>query len=489
MAFQISKYLLEYLQNNKATIEKEKLSDAKIARKIIAEDTFVNREYGHRLATLTRYINKIKKSGDLNISASQGNLPKEIITRYDVSNNQYNFYPIKGQFSLPIEVVDDIFHDFSKHGLDLSTTQIMLKYNIEPWQWHGLKSALRLYKTSHIFSPYTTQNLDGKDLERVVREKMDQKVNTVAFRVEQQYNEAIIKRYKEVITKDSLRELEVKTIVNEVADYLIEARIEPVVSVNKECKGTEINVVIADLHFGAHNKGKNHLPDYSVSILKSYFDKQIIPIINSYKASKVNIFLAGDLIESFTGLNHIDSWKGIQEGYHGANLVKHCYEFLVHFISQVHNVGKVIGVSGNHDRATPNKNEDNEGFIAEIIFEFLRLSFKNSPIKVIFDARLQNLMIDDICYIMSHGHEKISDQNASNLVLKYGSQNHYNILLSGHWHERRIKADGVQFRQIVCPSVFPGNNYSVGLGYDTCPGFLIIQNNGNGKAIVHDYPL
>ncbi len=486
MAFKIGKYVINYLQNNEEAISK--LSDTAIAKKMVQEDKFIENLYDGRLNTLIRTINRIRTTDSTNVEAKVGNQPPEFKTPYKVIDDKYFFFPVKGEFSLPIELVDDLFHDFSKHGLDLSTTEIMLKYNLEPWQWHALKNALRLYKTSHIFSPFTTSNLKPEELTQVIKEKMDQKVNTVSFRVEQQYNQSTIRKYKEVIAKDALRELEVKTIINEVADYLIEARIEPVKSVSAKATGGEINVVIADLHFGAKNT-KRHLPDYSVEILKDHFRTQIVPIINSYNAKKVNIFLAGDLIESFTGLNHVDSWKGIQEGYYGADLVKYCYEFLVEFISSVNNVDKVIGVSGNHDRATPNKDHDNEGFIAQIIFEFLRLSFKNVDIKVIFDNKLESLLIDDICYIMSHGHEKLSDGNASTLVLKYGSQNHYNVLISGHWHERRIKADSEKFRQIVCPSVFPGNNFSVGLGYDTCAGFLIIENNGKGRAIVHDYPL
>ena len=90
---------------------------------------------------------------------------------------------------------------------------------------------------------------------------------------------------------------------------------------------------------------------------------------------------------------------------------------------------------------------------------------------------------------MTHGHEKISNISASELVLKYGSQNHYNILLSGHLHSRFIKEDTEKFRKIICPSIFPGNNWSQGQGFSTQSGFLIISNNGNGKPKITDYSI
>lgn len=34
--------------------------------------------------------------------------------------------------------------------------------------------------------------------------------------------------------------------------------------------------------------------------------------------SEVNILFLGDMIESFTGLNHKNSWKGLQKGMIGA---------------------------------------------------------------------------------------------------------------------------------------------------------------------------
>lgn len=484
MAFSIYKYISDYLQTNSKLIKG--LNNSEIARQMISSDDYLAQQYSHRIGTLKAALSVLRKKGT-NVKA-KANAPKEIKTSYKVINGNYHFFPIKGEFQLPIELVDDLFYEFSKHGLDLSSTEVINKHNLEPHQWHAIKSALRLYKMSNVFSPYTVEKLGPNELKNAIREKMDIRVNTVGFRVETEYNQSIIRKYNEIIKKDAIKNLESQTLINELFDLIPQAEIKPVKLVVEQKQHKVINVVLSDLHFGASNPKSNHLPDFNVQIIRDLFKNEIIPTINSYNASEVNILGVGDWIETATGFNHPDSWKGIQEGYYGAKVITECYKFLVEVISQINNVKRIIGVAGNHDRMTPNKDHDREGFCAEIIFEFLKLSFGNSDVEVIYDSKLTNLVLDDICYIVSHGHEKFTD-NGAQLVLKYGSQRHYNVLLSGHWHERRIKGDNEFFRQIVCPSIFMGNNYSQGLGYSTVPGYLILFNIGNGKLAVHDYSL
>lgn len=90
---------------------------------------------------------------------------------------------------------------------------------------------------------------------------------------------------------------------------------------------------------------------------------------------------------------------------------------------------------------------------------------------------------------MSHGYLKLTTINPAELILEYGDPFKFNLLVSGHWHNRKILKDHKNFRQVICPSLFPGNDYSVGLGYSSAPGFIIAENNGDGKPKIHDEPL
>ena len=46
-------------------------------------------------------------------------------------------------------------------------------------------------------------------------------------------------------------------------------------------------------------------------------------------------------------------------------------------------------------------------------------------------------VIDNINYILTHGHLKISQQDLGKIFFEYGDQNKYNVMISGHWHIRK----------------------------------------------------
>lgn len=439
-------------------------------------------------STLRRSIYKYKSENQNPIfHVDPEDTEPPIQTPYFVSNNHYTFEARKGTFTLSVASIDDLFYEYSEHGLNMQSTELIRKHNLEVWQWYAIKNALRLYKKSHIFSPYTVEITPPEQIQSMIDKKMGNLVTDINYQVVKSYQSTIHKQFKDVIRKQSLRDYEIETIMTELQDWLPTCNIAPQVPITFDRSGDEISVFIADIHFGGENKGPR-LSMFSPEILETVFE-QIATIINQQKSGKVNIFFAGDFIETFSGLNHMDSWQGVAEGYWGSEVVKKCYQFLVRFISKVNNVVKIFGVAGNHDRTSSSNKEDTTGFIADLIFEFLRLSFQNK-IEIIFDKRLISQEIDDICIIMTHGHEKISNMNAAELILEYGAPYKFNLLVSGHLHNRQIKNDSKNLRQIVLPSIIPGNNYSQGAGYSSAQsGFVIVKNNGYGKINLTDYSL
>lgn len=469
--------VLDYiLQNPQIT------SNSKLARFILSKEKNLDLTE----TSLRALVGRLRKNGieegeKVKIKA------KKAENKYSVLDNEYHFFAEKGEFQLPVEFVDQLFYEYSEKGLNLSQTQMINKHNIEVWQWTCIKTALWLYKKAHIFSPYTVKNTPKDQLDEMFQEKMDALLNNTGFQVEDKYNKAVVKKYREVINKQAERDFQVQSLLLELSDLIPVAQIQPVVRRVKDSNNNDVICVhIFDIHFGAESRLNSTLPEYSPAITRTYLDK-IADIVNKQQASKVHIFFGGDYIESFSGTNHPDAWKGVAKSFIGANLVVQCYQAFVEFISKIDNVTNIYGVSGNHDRAASDKKLESEGYIGQLIFEFIKLSFPQIDIK--YDEKIIASEIDGIQYIMSHGDKKFSDLPAAELILEYGKQGKYNLLTSGHWHERRIKADTKNFRQVVCPSLFPGNDYSVNLGYSTLPGFLITKNNGTGKPIVQDYPL
>jgi predicted phosphodiesterase len=430
-----------------------------------------------------------------NVLRSRDRLSKQVSirekndTKYQIVDNYYQWQASKGEIHLTVEFIDQLFFEYSEHGLNLSQTKIINKHDLKVWQWHSIKNTLQLYKQSHVFSPYTVENTPPEELQTLIQNKVGKVFSSVGYQVEDQYTKQLHQQYKKVINKQAKEDLIYTTFLTELQDfipYLQQHQIVPTLKVNSETDLDAVAVFIFDVHYGAENRTKDLAP-YSPEVVHDLF-AQIAKEVNKLNAKEVHLFFGGDNIETFTGLNHPDSWKGIAKGYYGAQLVKRGYKALVQFISEVNNVKCIHAVPGNHDRATEDNKVDMEGYIAEILFELIDLSFQGK-LEVNYNQKIISCKVDNINYLMSHGHLKLTDITPAELILKYGDPTVFNLLVSGHWHNRKIKKDNRRFRQVVCPSLFPGNDYSEGLGVDSLPGFLIVHKGLNDKILIHDYSL
>jgi hypothetical protein len=268
---------------------------------------------------------------------------------------------------------------------------------------------------------------------------------------------------------------------------------------SKKIKTTENNIgvaIIADLHIGALVKNLLRTPDYDLETVISKLDKAA-KMINKENYSSVHLAILGDIIESFTGLNHINSWKHLVPGMYGANVLLTAYEILVDFLSKINNLNYVYIISGNHDRVTSSNKEDTDGDVAKIVAYMLNI---NSEYHVNFDPVCISKNIDGIQYIFAHGHHGFSEKNITDVFFTYGNNKVFNLLLTGHLHTRKkielvthhdktgVLADHSNYRAYKIPSIFTGNDYSEKEGYSSSSGFFIIESLDN-KPFVKDIPL
>lgn len=256
---------------------------------------------------------------------------------------------------------------------------------------------------------------------------------------------------------------------------------------NFKTSGVKLHT-ISDLHLGAYVRDLTNTPNYDVTKLSKKLDK-IANVINEQNNKENHIAILGDIIESFTGLNHPNSWKSIQQDFYGANVLIFAYEVLLAFLEKIENLECVYLISGNHDRVTSSNKEDTDGDVAKIIAYFL---MKHVPLK--FNSSVLNVKIDGLSYILHHGHKGFSNGQISDIVLAYGDSNYFNVLLSGHFHSRNKKEqksliqDDKKYRSYVCPAVFTGNSYSENLNFTTVSGFLSINNFDNYPQVL-DTPI
>ena len=257
-------------------------------------------------------------------------------------------------------------------------------------------------------------------------------------------------------------------------------------------------VKIADLHLGAYVDNLIRTKNFSIDILANKLHDSATEI-NSRKYQEVHVHILGDLIESFTGLSHKNTWKGLDKAMVGAEAVKLVVKILHdNFLSRINNLGTVKVVAGNHDRVTSDNKEDVQGGAANLVcwgLELIGYDIEFNPLVITHN-------VDGICHILTHGHHPISKKSTKQLCWDYGVQGMYNLICEGHLHSiiqklninqretyQTIKDDAVDHRRINCPSYFTGNFFSESLGYTSESGFIITENNGKGVPNVFYYAI
>lgn len=266
--------------------------------------------------------------------------------------------------------------------------------------------------------------------------------------------------------------------------------------INKDTKDKVGVVKIADLHLGSYVDNLIRTKNFSINILANKLSEAVIDI-NERGYSLVHVHILGDLIESFTGLSHKNTWKGLDKAMVGAEAVKLVVKILHdNFLSKIVNLGEVKVVAGNHDRVTSDNNEDVQGGAASLVCWGLELMGYD----VEFNPLVITHTIGKITHILTHGHHALSKKTTKQLCWDYGVQGNYNLICEGHLHSiiqklninqrdgyQTIKDDAVDHRRFNCPSFFTGNFYSESLGYTSESGFVITEDNGRGVPNVFYY--
>lgn len=296
--------------------------------------------------------------------------------------------------------------------------------------------------------------------------------------------------YEEVV-EPMVTEQELKAIIFE---GFKDIKYTPTKSINNSRK---VGVVkIADLHLGSYVDNLIRTKNFSINILAQKL-AEAVNCINERGYSKVHVHVLGDLIESFTGLSHKNTWKGLDKAMVGAEAIKLVVKILHDaFLSKIINLCEVKVVAGNHDRVTSDNKEDVQGGAASLVCWGLELL----GYEVEFNSLVITHTIENITHILTHGHHAISKKSTKQLCWDYGVQGNYNLICEGHLHSiiqklninqrdgfQTVKDDAVDHRRMNCPSFFTGNFFSESLGYTSESGFVITEDNGKGVPNVFYY--
>lgn len=392
-------------------------------------------------------------------------------------------------FTLKLSELDDIFYRYSKHGLNMSQVQIQNHYGMTAVQWQSLKRTFELVKDSDVFSPYSLSLVSGKEATEMIASKIAEKYSpknmrdVIAYESDKQQRKA----YNKAIKKAETLEYRRQEFESSLLDYVSKSSGKTIVKTVKTKSKLHGVHTLADLHVGADIEEEYNLPAYNTDILRARL-KRTADIINEQDNAKNTICINGDFIESFTGLNHINSWKGIDKKYgYGVKATTLACELLKEFFGQVNNIHEVLLVAGNHDRTTSNSAEDVDGEVVQWVHYVLKAEFGHL-FNIDHDPNVLVRVIDNVCYIWTHGHLSISKRTPAEIINQYGVQGHYCLVIEGHLHTRKIKHDSMNSRVLVTSSYFTGNKYSKKLGYSTLAGFTTVYSDGKYPKVV-DIPL
>lgn len=265
-------------------------------------------------------------------------------------------------------------------------------------------------------------------------------------------------------------------------------KIEPI-----QATGTgTVVVALADFHFGANVKGYLKTPDFNGDIVIQRL-RAVVDGINAQGGKEVHLFLLGDFIESFTGVNHANTWQELD--MYGANaFIFSCRVLREVLLSKIKNLRKVHIVAGNHDRITPKRDIDSRGDVAAMLAYHLDQML---TVPVDFDYLVLNPIIDGVQYVAMHGHQGMSRRELYQILFQHGNQGLYNVILEGHLHSRIVKKaqrakqvrvldqivvemDNSNYRKITVPPMFTGNFYSTSNGWASSAGYCIVRRSGAG---------
>ena len=422
-------------------------------------------------------------------------IEKEEQPKYFIKNGNVEWKYRHGLMEIPIETLDQIFYEYSIHGLNLSQVKIQNKHGFNAIQWQSFKRTFDLVKDSDVFSPYTLSLYSEKEQCDMIASKIAEKYSpknmrdVIVYEDEKQRKKAYDTAIKEANKIDFKRQ----QFETEILDYV--SSLPKVINVPKS-KASNIQdavIHVCDIHIGAEieevkQNGRVTQQAFNADIALERLLK-IADDANKKGSSNNVIVINGDIIETFTGLNHINSWKGIEKKYgYGTKATIKATQILEKFISATHNVSKVILISGNHDRTTSNNSEDVDGEIIYWVHFMLKAMFQN-VIEIEFSTDIHSLKLGNVGFLFTHGHLGLSKKDPSNLVLDYGFGEHiYHLIVEGHLHTRKVKHDSLNRRVLVAPSIFTGNNYSKQGGWSTLPGYLYIFTQGD-YPVVYDIPI
>jgi len=416
----------------------------------------------------------IEKSKEkLNEVLSEINDEIEEKKHYEVSEHEEELYYILEHkwldkiFKIKIELVDQIFKDYSKHWNNLSWEDILRKYKLKPEVWSLIKNKLRLYKASDVISPYTAENLSEEELEEKIHEAIDENISRTKDKMIDTYDKKFKQEAKKAMKIAWNFEVQLDMLQKVIECYKPKKQdFTPETPKNNE----EVTILFSDIHIW---KKDTHL-------IKERIHKMTNDIMNR-RESIVNIVWLWDYVETI-----------VEWGMHPWQIEHMVWPFWFDLIMEVvallENMlitlykywkkVKLLGISGNHDRLTSDNQWDMEKTWWIIIYELIKRGLQNLDIEInFFREEWNNIELDDFNLIINHWTKNNTGKNPKDILWEYWKQDKHNII--AFWDKHHLEMNDVadNATKVIVPALAWAWEYDKRLVLSSYPWYVIIEKN------------
>jgi hypothetical protein len=399
---------------------------------------------------------------------------KEDKQPWEVVDGKYILKTKHGTFGLSVEQVDLIFKDYSKFGANLSGEEILRKYKLKPEAWQALKNKLRLYKASHVISPFTAENLPEKEVDEKVEEAIGAHIDTIKEKMVETHH----RRFK-------AEALEAMRIVQNV-DYFLSHLKERMATWNppeykvkaKETKAAgEFTVFLTDLHYrnGKYEEITQRTDEVAAECAKR-------------TEGSVNVVINGDLAETLCSEMMHDSQIGSMQGHDVFETMLQIADAIEKFLVKIAETGKRVhfrGIGGNHDRISRLHDQDIRRTGALVIYELISRALKLTDIRVeYFTEKINKFVSGNLAYVFHHGDDGFSKRKPEDILWKNGIAGKYNVIVHGDKHTMTMR-ETKDATMIGVPAMAGEGEYDKRLDLHSEPGAIFVSENKHGTADIY----
>ena len=296
---------------NKAIIEGVQ---AKGSITIYANDIDVPRR------TVSRWYNEALSGGEDHYSSAQQELDFEeaVVDVQEVEDDVEITYihdqeatvllPDSGYRTFTEEEINEFFLQFSSKGHNKTQLQIRNHFDLSARDWAKAKNHFGVYKLSNVFWDFSFDAIPPAERENAVADRLATVFRNPNKVVDRAYTKVVQREAKKSITENIKKTAELDTFITELAVAASKAPI-PVVQrgQDKWASSKPVFVAVSDLHINARVEGLD-IQDFNNEICAEYFTT-VAEETNDKGSSDVTVLINGDIIESFTGKNHPDSFE------------------------------------------------------------------------------------------------------------------------------------------------------------------------------------